>query len=312
MLQTANGEVAAIDRLSFSLARGKTLGIVGESGSGKSLTALTLLRLLPRLARYRSGEMLLQGLPLQRCSEREMRAIRGGRIGMIFQDPMSSLNPTMRIGEQIAEVLREHRRLTHREAWERARELCELVHIPSAARRLDEYPHQLSGGMRQRVMIAIALACEPELVIADEPTTALDVTIQAQIIALMCEMQERLGMAILLITHDFGVVAEMCDDVLVMYAGRAVEKGTAEQIFVTPQMPYTRALLASLPRIDDDLQRPLRPINGQPPRIAALPTTCVFAPRCPDVYARCIEPPPLFTSADGHGVRCWHVEEGAS
>jgi oligopeptide/dipeptide ABC transporter ATP-binding protein len=306
------GALRAVDGVSFTLERGRTLGIVGESGSGKSVSALSIMRLLPPYAQITRGEVILAGESLLDKSEHEMREVRGGRIAMIFQDPMTTLNPTIPIGEQIAEAVRIHRKLDARAARQRAIEMLEIVHMPAAAKRVDAFPHELSGGMRQRVMIAMALSCEPDVLIADEPTTALDVTIQAQILELMKEMQERLGMAILMITHDLGVVAEVCDDVLVMYAGRSVERGSVATIFANPQMPYTQGLLASLPRIDDDPNRPLQPIEGQPPNLRTLQAGCAFASRCPYVMPKCVEEPPLFEQADGHAVRCWLVSESAA
>ena len=300
-------EVPVLDDIDFTLHRGRTLGIVGESGSGKSMTALALMRLLPKSARVTQGRILFNDEALLAKSDLEMRDIRGGQIAMIFQDPMTSLNPTMSIGEQIAEVVRRHRGVNHRLARARALEMLEMVHISAAYQRLDAYPHELSGGMRQRVMIAMALSCEPALLIADEPTTALDVTIQAQILELMKEMQQRLGMAILLITHDLGVIAETCDDVLVLYGGQTVERASVGEIFAEPRMPYTQGLLASLPRLDDDPTIALLPIEGQPPTLSALPPGCIFAPRCPVVYEPCAQRPPLFGD-EGHAVRCWHAQ----
>jgi oligopeptide transport system ATP-binding protein len=297
--------LTAVDQLSYTVARGKTLGIVGESGSGKSVAALAAMRLLPVGARVTGGGVTLSGEPLFAKSEREMRAIRGARIAMIFQDPMTSLNPVLSVGEQIAEVVRAHCGASRREAWERAIAMLSMVHISEARRRACDFPHQFSGGMRQRVMIAMALSCEPDLLIADEPTTALDVTIQAQIIVLMKEMQERMGMAIVLITHDLGVVAEICDDVLVMYGGAAVEYGDVATIFEHTAMPYTHGLLASLPRIDGDPTQALSSIAGQPPSLDNLPSGCIFAPRCPDMFASCHQRPPLFEIDAHHHSRCW-------
>lgn len=297
--------VTAVDQLSFAVSRGKTLGIVGESGSGKSVTALSIMRLLPGNARITGGEIFLDGEELRKKSEREMRALRGARIAMIFQDPMTSLNPVISVGEQIAEVVRLHRGLSHRDAWQRAIEMLRMVDIPDAVKRVHDYPHHFSGGMRQRVMIAMALSCEPDILIADEPTTALDVTIQAQIIELMKEMQARLGMSIILITHDLGVVAEICDDVLVMYGGSMVEYGSAQAVYGKPAMPYTRGLLASLPRIDSDPHQPLIAIEGHPPGLTEIPEGCVFAPRCPLVFDRCAQRPPLVEVDAHHRSRCW-------
>ncbi len=297
--------LTAVDHVSYSVERGKTLGIVGESGSGKSLTALSIMRLLPKTARITSGSVFLAGENLSEKSESEMRAVRGARIAMIFQDPMTSLNPVIPVGEQIAEVVRLHRKLSRGDAWKRAVDMLRMVHIPDADRRAHDYPHHFSGGMRQRVMIAMALSCEPDVLIADEPTTALDVTIQAQIIELMKEMQSRLGMAIILITHDLGVVAQICDDVLVMYGGSVVEHGSAQTIYAQPAMPYTRGLLASLPRIDSDPRVALTAIDGHPPSLTEIPQGCVFAPRCPQRFDRCVERPPLVAIDEFHRSRCW-------
>jgi len=297
--------ITAVDHLSYTVARGKTLGIVGESGSGKSVAALSTMRLLPKNARITSGDVILAGEALGQKSEREMRALRGSRIAMIFQDPMTSLNPVISVGEQIAEVVRLHRGLSRHDAWQRAIEMLRMVHIPDAQKRVHDYPHHFSGGMRQRVMIAMALSCDPDVLIADEPTTALDVTIQAQILELMKEMQARLGMAIVLITHDLGVVAEICDDVLVMYGGSMVEYGSVETIFDHAAMPYTRGLLASLPRIDSDPYQALVTIEGHPPNLSDIPEGCVFAPRCPNVFSACAERPPLFEIDAHHRSRCW-------
>ncbi len=263
------------------------------------------MRLLPPNAHMTGGEILLAGEALHRKSERAMREIRGAKIAMIFQDPMTALNPVLSVGEQIAEVLRVHRGYSRSDAWQKAIEALRLVDIPDAAKRAHDYPHHFSGGMRQRVLIAMALACEPDVLIADEPTTALDVTIQAQILALMQEMQARLGMALLIITHDLGVVAQICDEVLVMYGGAIVEYGRAEKIFSQPAMPYTHALLASLPRIDGNVHELLATIDGQPPRLSELPSGCVFAPRCPQRFARCAQRPPLFDVGESHLSRCW-------
>jgi oligopeptide/dipeptide ABC transporter ATP-binding protein len=297
--------VTAVNGLSFSLAPGETLGIVGESGSGKSVTALSIMRLLSRNATVTSDGLLFHGEDLGAKSEAQMRSIRGHKIAMIFQDPMTSLNPVLSIGEQIAEAVRLHLGLSNSESRKKAVEMLEKVRIPAAASRLNDYPHQFSGGMRQRVMIAMALSCNPELLIADEPTTALDVTIQAQILELMNEMQKDSGAAIIMITHDLGVVAEVCKNVLVMYGGNLVEYGTARQIFHDPKMPYTQGLLASLPRVDDSARRRLEPIKGQPPNLLALPPGCAFAPRCDRRMPVCDQPVPLYDFGEGHVARCW-------
>ncbi|MGH7738014.1 MAG: ABC transporter ATP-binding protein [Candidatus Tyrphobacter sp.] len=307
--KTEDGPVTAVNGLSFSLEAGETLGIVGESGSGKSVTALSIMRLLPRSATTSADAMRLQGRELSEMSEAEMRRVRGRRIAMIFQDPMTSLNPVLTIGEQIAETVRLHLRTTRAQARRKAVEMLERVRVPEAARRLDEYPHQFSGGMRQRVMIAMALSCSPELLIADEPTTALDVTIQAQILELMNEIQRETGTAIVMITHDLGVVAEVCRNVLVMYGGNLVEYADAAAIFAQPRMPYTQGLLASLPRLDRRERTRLVPIKGQPPNLLNLPAGCAFAPRCAYRMPICDEPVALYDFGEGHVARCWLYDE---
>jgi oligopeptide transport system ATP-binding protein len=309
IFRTEDGPVTAVNGLSFELGAGETLGIVGESGSGKSVTALSIMRLLSRNATVTADRIAFDGESLPSKSEAEMRRIRGHKIAMIFQDPMTSLNPVLTIGEQIAEAVRLHLGLGHREANERAIEMLHKVRIPSPEDRLGDYPHQFSGGMRQRVMIAMALSCNPQLLIADEPTTALDVTIQAQVLELMNELQQETGAAIILITHDLGVVAEVCKNVLVMYGGNMVEYGTAEQIFANPAMPYTQGLLASLPRLDEGGQRRLVPIAGQPPNLLRLPPGCAFAPRCAYRMPVCAEPVKLYGVGEGHLVRCWLYDE---
>ncbi len=309
--RTEDGPVTAVNGLSFSLGAGETLGIVGESGSGKSVTSLSIMRLLARNAAVTADGLFFEGKDLLHASEAEMRKIRGYKIAMIFQDPMTSLNPVLTIGDQIAEAVRLHLGLNKKESRDRAVEMLEKVRIPSPRARLGDYPHQFSGGMRQRVMIAMALSCSPQLLIADEPTTALDVTIQAQILELMNEMQQETGAAIVLITHDLGVVAEVCKNVLVMYGGNMVEYGTAEQIFENPRMPYTQGLLASLPRVDDSEHRRLEPIKGQPPNLLRLPPGCAFAPRCTYRMPICAEPVPLYDFGDGHVARCYLYDERA-
>jgi oligopeptide/dipeptide ABC transporter ATP-binding protein len=293
---TDGGRIRAVDGVDFTIESGRTLGVVGESGSGKSVTALSVMGLVDSPGRVDdSSRILFEGRDLTRLRERELEQVRGKEISMIFQEPMTSLNPVYDIGEQIAESLRHHEGMRKRAAQARALEMLELVGIPEARRRISDYPHQLSGGMRQRVMIAIALACNPKLLIADEPTTALDVTIQAQILELMADLRDRLGMSILLITHDLGVVAEMCDDVVVMYAGRVVERGPVDAVFTSPQHPYTEALLQSIPMLGMTQAEPLRVIRGTVPSPLAWPEGCRFAPRCDYVFDRCrTVDPPLF------------------
>ena len=305
--KTQDGVVKAVNNVSFYVNRGETLGIVGESGSGKSVTSLSVMRLIPNPpGRISGGEVIFDGQDLLKMSEEEMRDLRGNRIAMIFQDPMTSLNPVLTIGQQITESLVLHQNLYQSEARRRAIELLNMVGIPSAAKRIDEYPHQFSGGMRQRVMIAMALACNPELLIADEPTTALDVTIQAQILELIKRLQDDLGMAVIVITHDMGVVAGMSDRVMVMYAGRVVEEGSTSDIFHNPRMPYTIGLLKSIPRLDDALDRRLEPIRGLPPDLITLPQICAFSPRC-DFYkaGECdTQVPPLRSVGANHNAAC--------
>ncbi len=306
--RTEDGTVAAVNGLSFAVEPGSTLGIVGESGSGKSVTSLSIMRLLAGNGAVEHGQVLFKGEDLLKKSEREMRKIRGRDIAMIFQDPMTSLNPVITVGEQIAEATRLHLGLNKKEAADRAVEMLQLVKIPVPERRAKDYPHQFSGGMRQRVMIAMALSCDPAVLIADEPTTALDVTIQAQILELMKEMQQRLGSAIILITHDLGVVAETCENVLVMYGGNMVEYGSAKDIFAAPKMPYTMGLLESLPRLDQAGDR-LIPIEGHPPNLLHMPSGCAFAPRCRYRMDICDEPVPLYDFAGGHVARCYLYDE---
>ena len=307
--RTEDGPVTAVNGLTFSLEAGQTLGIVGESGSGKSVTSLSIMRLLSRNAAVEADAINFNGENLMTKSEAEMRKIRGYKIAMIFQDPMTSLNPVLTVGEQIAEAVRLHLGYDRKAARDKAVEMFEKVRIPSPAQRIDDYPHQFSGGMRQRVMIAMALSCNPQLLIADEPTTALDVTIQAQILQLMNDMQNETGAAIILITHDLGVVAEVCRNVLVMYGGNMVEYGSADQIFRAPRMPYTQGLLASLPRLDDRRQERLQPIKGQPPNLLNLPPGCAFAPRCAYRIPACDQPVGLYDFGNGHVARCALYDE---
>jgi peptide/nickel transport system ATP-binding protein len=307
----ADGVTRAVDGVSFDIGAGETLGIVGESGCGKSVTALSIMGLLPaRLARILGGEIMFDGRNLLDLDEPAMREIRGNRIAMIFQEPMTSLNPLLRVGEQIAEALRIHTGVGVRRARNKTVEMLRLVRIPDAERRLDDYPHQFSGGMRQRVMIAMALACDPKLLIADEPTTALDVTIQAQILKLLIELKARTGAAIILITHDLGVVAETCQRVIVMYAGRKIEEATVEALFARPAHPYTRGLLAATPRrgLGAGATR-LAEIPGLVPSLREPIAGCTFAPRCPLADERCRRESPNFAAiAPGHGVACFAAE----
>ena len=312
---TLDGVVRAVDGVSFELARGETLGIVGESGCGKSVTALSILRLIPtETGRIASGSIRFEGEELTALSEEAMKRLRGHRISMIFQEPMTSLNPVLTVGTQIAENVVRHLGVSWRAARDRAGEMLDLVRIADARRRLDEYPHQLSGGMRQRVMIAMALSCDPQVLIADEPTTALDVTIQAQILDLMLELKEKTGTAIVLITHDLGVVAETTQRVVVMYAGRKVEEAPVEVLFEEPLHPYTRGLMRAIPRLDVEADaagtRPrLQEIPGLVPILTRPIVDCAFAPRCGFATDRCrAEPPPLVDAGAGHTVACWEVE----
>ena len=309
----ASGEVRAVDGLDLDIAPGRVLCLVGESGSGKSLTALALMRLIPSPpARISADRLAFDGIDLAALDARAMTRIRGDRMAMIFQEPMTSLNPVFTIGEQIAEVVIEHRGVSRAEGRAAALEMLRRVRMPGAEARLDAYPHQLSGGMRQRVMIAMALACRPQLLIADEPTTALDVTIQAQILALIDELRRELGTAVLLITHNLGVVAEIGDDVAVMYAGSIVERARVTQLFDDPLHPYTLALHAAMPRVAD-IGRKLAAIPGNVPMPGQAPEGCRFHPRCPFADARCRgEAPPLVTRADGHAVACWHAPAEAA
>ncbi len=307
---TEDGVVKAVDGVDLYIHRGETLGIVGESGCGKSVTSLSIMRLIPNPpGKIVSGEILFEGEDLLKKSEAEMRKIRGNEISMIFQEPMTSLNPVYTVGDQIAEAIELHQGLSHKEAIEKAIEMLRLVGIPLPEQRVKEYPHQLSGGMRQRVMIAMALSCNPKLLIADEPTTALDVTIQAQILELMKKLKKELGMAIMLITHDLGVVAEMCERVVVMYAGKVVEEADAVSLFKNPIHPYTEGLLKSIPRLDQEVEK-LHVIEGAVPNPLNMPAGCRFHPRCPLATDRCrVEEPNLQQVAPGRKVACFLAEE---
>jgi oligopeptide/dipeptide ABC transporter ATP-binding protein len=327
---TENGLVHAVDNVSFNVRRGEAVALVGESGCGKSVTAMSIMRLLASPGRITAGEVRFKGRDLVKLSDREMREVRGNDIAMVFQEPMTSLNPVFKIGAQVAEAIRIHRKVSRKEAWKQAGDMLELVSIPDPHKRLHDYPHQLSGGMRQRVMIAMALSCDPELLIADEPTTALDVTIQAQIMELLSGLQKKLGLAVLLITHDLGVVAEFCERIIVMYTGRIVEHAPVRDLFAAPAHPYTRGLLKSLPsvskktaaaapRTDAEAHSPdynpkagrLATIPGMVPPIYALPPGCKFNPRCPDVMDICLgNEPARMIVAPAHDARCYlHGEE---
>jgi len=301
--------VKAVDEVSLSLNAGETLGIVGESGSGKSTLALTMLRVLPPAARIVSGRIMFQGEDLVAKSDAEMREVRGKRIAMILQDPMASLNPLFSIGNKVAEPIRVHNGTPRSTAWTKARDLLKAVRIPSPETRLRQYPHEMSGGMRQRIVGAIGISCEPRLLIADEPTTSLDLTIQAQYLNLLRELQREHGLALIFITHNLGIVAKMCDQLAVMYAGRLVESGSVSRVFNAPAHPYTKALLNSIPRMSDRSRR-LTAIAGQPPDLAKLGRGCAFAQRCPRVIDRCrAEAPPAFPLGDGQSARCWLAQD---
>jgi oligopeptide transport system ATP-binding protein len=300
------GEVKAVDDVSLYLERGETLGIVGESGSGKSVTMLSTMGLLSENGRVVSGEIIFAGRDISRLNEREMERVRGNEIGMIFQDPMTSLNPVFTIGNQIIETLRKHKKISRSEARQKAIEILSSVMIPSPEKRIAQYPHEFSGGMRQRVMIAIAICCDPDLLIADEPTTALDVTIQAQILELMKELNKKLSTSIILITHDLGVVAGVCDRVNVMYAGRIAESGSVRDIFNNPKHPYTLGLLKSVPNPNRIMKERLVPIKGHPPDLLKPPAGCAFAARCDHSMKVCLDlRPPAFEVGDGHSSACF-------
>lgn len=307
---TPAGEVKALNGVSFSMNEGEVLGIVGESGSGKSVTAYSIMGLTAYPGKLIGGTICFNGHQIEKMSEKEMRKIRGNEVSIIFQDPMTSLNPVYTIGNQITEVIRLHTGKGKKEAYDRAKELLELVGINEPTKRLKQYPHELSGGMRQRVMIAIALACEPKLLIADEPTTALDVTIQAQILELMQELRQKLGMSIIMITHDLGVVASMCERIAVMYAGHIVEYGTADEIFYEPKHEYTKGLINSIPKLSAQEIERLVPIEGQPVDLLNPPAGCPFAPRCANCMKICLrEMPPKTELSDTHYSHCWLLQK---
>lgn len=312
IFNTDDGAIRAVDDVSFSINRGQTLGIVGESGCGKSVTGLSILQLQSpghiekgQIHYYKNNKDLPIDITQLAPKSEEMRSIRGNDIAMIFQEPMTSLNPVYTIGNQISEAVILHQRVSKKEARSRSIEMLERVGIPAPHKRVDDYPHQFSGGMRQRAMIAMALSCNPSLLIADEPTTALDVTIQAQVLDLMRELQEELGMAIMMITHDLGVIAEITNEIVIMYAGRVVEKGNLDQIFYHPLHPYTRGLLASIPVLGADSHKQLHSISGSVPRPSAMPPGCAFAPRCAERFERCDEMPELKAVGEHNSVRCW-------
>lgn len=311
--KTYGGEVQAVRGVSFTLNEGETLAIVGESGCGKSVTAQTIMGLVSEPSgRVKAGHVWFKGKDLTTMSEKEMRKIRGAEIAMIFQDPMTSLNPTITVGNQITEGIMKHQKIKSKQAQELAIELLQLVGIANPKERLKQYPHQFSGGMRQRIMIAIALACNPAILIADEPTTALDVTIQAQIIELFKEIQLKTGIAIVMITHDLGVVAKIADRVHVMYAGKVMEAGTVKDIFYHPQHPYTKGLLGSVPKLNEDRKKPLQPIPGTPPDLFAPPPGCPFAPRCEYALEVCTAYEPTITYLhEEHHVACWLQDDRA-
>lgn len=307
---TPAGEVKALNGVSFSMNEGEVLGIVGESGSGKSVTAYSIMGLTAYPGKLIGGTIYFNGHQIEKMSEKEMRKIRGNEVSIIFQDPMTSLNPVYTIGNQITEVIRLHTGKSKKEAYDRAKELLELVGINEPTKRLKQYPHELSGGMRQRVMIAIALACEPKLLIADEPTTALDVTIQAQILELMQELRQKLGMSIIMITHDLGVVASMCERIAVMYAGHIVEYGTADEIFYEPKHEYTKGLINSIPKLSAQEIERLVPIEGQPVDLLNPPAGCPFAPRCANCMKICLrEMPPKTELSNTHYSHCWLLQK---
>jgi peptide/nickel transport system ATP-binding protein len=304
---TRAGVIKAIDNLSLRLQKGRVLGLVGESGCGKTVTALSILNLVPSPGKIVSGKVLFEGRDLLALSPQEIRTIRGAKISMIFQEPMTALNPVFTVGNQIAEVLTAHQDISAQHARDAAVELLRSVGIPSPEKRVEEYPHQLSGGMRQRVMIAMAIACKPLLILADEPTTALDVTIQAHILELLGKIQAEMGMAMILVTHDLGLIAERAHEVAVMYAGRIVEQTDTRELFANPQHPYSRGLMASIPRPTGAGKMRLRTIPGTVPRLYDLPKGCTFSPRCDIKTAQCVVEPELVEIKPGHFVRCWEA-----
>lgn len=309
---TRDGENQAVRGVSFHIDAGETVGIVGESGSGKSVTAKAIMSLITPPGVIHSGSVTFQGKDLRGLSEKEWRKLRGNRIAMVFQDPMTSLNPVKKIGQQLSEVIRRHRGLNKEDALKEAAEMLRQVGITNPEQRLKQYPHEFSGGMRQRVMIAMALSCKPELLIADEPTTALDVTIQAQILDLFKELKGNSNTAVALITHDLGVVAQVCTRVIVMYGGLVMEEGTVEDIFYRPQHPYTKGLLRSIPKHGGKSKERLVPIEGTPPDLLNPPPGCPFIERCPHAFARCAERPPFFELGPGHRSLCWLADDEVS
>ncbi len=308
---TRDGVVKAVDGISYEIAEGEVVGIVGESGCGKSVSALSVMRLVADPpGRIVGGEIIFEGEDLLAMDDAEMREIRGNRIGMVFQEPMTSLNPVLTIGRQLTETIELHQNLAHEPALDRAAELLSLVGIPDARNRLDDYPHQFSGGMRQRVMIAMALSCNPKLILADEPTTALDVTIQAQILELMRDLSDQFGTALVIITHNLGVVARYAQRVIVMYAGKIIEVGSARQIYEDPRHPYTVGLLGSVPRLDEDRVERLQTIEGLPPDLIDMPDRCSFAPRCRFAIEKCWQASPVLENyEEGHTTACWRSSE---
>ena len=309
---TRAGIVNAVSDVSFDVRRGETLGIVGESGCGKSVTAMSLMRIIPSPpGKITDGSAVLETaagpVDLVQAEDSDLQHVRGKEISMIFQDPMTSLNPVLTIGFQLTEPLKIHLNMNDEQARKRASELLTAVGIPGAAARLDDYPHQFSGGMRQRVMIAMALVCNPKLIIADEPTTALDVTIQAQLLELLTELTREMGASVILITHDLGVVSQTCQRVLVMYAGRIIETADVDEIFDHPQHPYTVGLLRSIPRLGKDIRDRLTPIEGSPPDLVSPPQGCRFRPRCPHAFEKCLEEPPLVKTGENHRAACWMI-----